>query len=112
SGPLSSANWLPRDRRMSRNNEIRRSGSRRQVVFRLLSVLAGISVACAMGEVGLRISGYGRSYFYPFAAFHENDPLIGIRGRVNFTGRLKNREMDAVVVHDEHGFRKPLREIA
>jgi hypothetical protein len=85
---------------------------RREPIFaRLILLSLSLTVACLAGEAGLRVSGYGRSYLNPFHAFHESDDLIGIRGRANFTGRLKNAEMDAVITNDEFGFRKPAREV-
>src|ERR1700722_7521009 len=43
--------------------------------------------------------------------FFEVDDLVGVRGRPNFTGRLKNDEMDASIFNDAAGFRQPAREI-
>jgi lysophospholipase L1-like esterase len=83
----------------------------RPAVLRLLTLVVSVGVACLIGEVALRMGGYGRSYLNPFHAFHESDDLIGIRGRDNFTGRLKNAEMNALIVNDDFGFRKPALEV-
>jgi len=89
-----------------------RFGHRPALFGRLLMLVASVATACLLGEVGLRLTGYGRSYLNPFHAFHESDDLIGIRGRANFTGRLKNAEMDVVISNDAQGFRKPAQEVA
>jgi hypothetical protein len=86
------------------------SGSR-GATFRFLALAFALIFAAGIGEAALRLLGYGRSYFHPFSMFYEIDDLVGIRGRPNFTGRLKNDEMDVVISNDEHGFRKPAREI-
>jgi len=88
-------------------------GPRRPVaLLRLAAVVFGLTLAVGISEATLRLLGYGRSYFHAFSMFHENDDLVGIRGRPHFTGRLKNDEMDAIISNDERGFRKPAREIA
>jgi hypothetical protein len=88
------------------------SGRRPSLFGRSLALAVSVAAACLLGEAGLRVTGYGRSYLNPFHAFHESDDLIGIRGRANFSGRLKNAEMDVVIANDARGFRKPAREVA
>jgi hypothetical protein len=97
---------------MAEQIEMRRSSARRVHIFRLLTVIASIAVACLLSEAVLRVGGYGSSYFNPFRAFHESDDLIGIRGRRNFIGHLKNREIDVVIENDELGFRKAAHPVA
>ncbi len=82
-----------------------RSSGLRLIAFRALALLLAVAFAAGIGEAGLRLLGYRRSYFNPFGMFHERDALIGVRGRANFTGRLKNGEMDAIISNDENGFR-------
>jgi hypothetical protein len=90
-------------------------GQRRQlahpILARLLLLAVGFLFACLLGEGALRVGGYGRSYVNAFSMFFEVDSLVGVRGRPNFTGRLKNDEMDAVISHDARGFRKPALQI-
>jgi lysophospholipase L1-like esterase len=81
----------------------------RTAAFRLLALAFAVVFAAGFGEAALRLLGYGRSYFHPFSMFYEVDDLVGIRGRPNFTGRLKNDEMDVVISNDARGFRKPAR---
>jgi len=97
---------------MAKTIEIRRGGAQRPRIFRLLTLVVSVAVACLLSEAALRVGGYGRSYFNPFRAFHESDDLIGIRGRPNFTGHLKNAEIDVVIENDEFGFRKAARPVA
>jgi hypothetical protein len=92
--------------------KMRRGSARRVHIFRLLTVVASLAVACLLSEAVLRVGGYGGSYFNPFRAFHESDDLIGIRGRPNFIGHLKNREIDVVIENDELGFRKAAHPVA
>jgi hypothetical protein len=88
---------------------------RREIIHplpaRLLLLAVGFLFACLLSESALRIGGYGRSYFNVFSMFFEVDDLVGVRGRPNFTGRLKNDEMDALISNDTRGFRQPAREI-
>ena len=90
-------------------------GPRREMVHplppRLLLLTVGFVFACLLSESALRIGGYGRSYFNAFSMFFEVDNLVGIRGRPNFTGRLKNDEMDALISHDARGFRQPAQQL-
>jgi hypothetical protein len=90
-------------------------GQRRQIAHPILAHLlllaVGFLFACLLGEAALRVGGYGRSYVNAFSMFFEVDGLVGVRGRPNFTGRLKNDEMDAVISHDARGFRKPALQI-
>jgi hypothetical protein len=91
------------------------SGSRREnvplLLARLWLLFGGFLFACLVSEVALRVGGYGRSYFNAFSMFFEVDKLVGVRGRPNFTGRLKTDEMDAVISQDARGFRKPAHEL-
>jgi lysophospholipase L1-like esterase len=84
----------------------------RSIVGRLMLLVGGFLFACLLAEAALRLGGYGRSYVNAFSMFFEVDGLVGVRGRPNFTGRLKNDEMDAVIRHDGRGFRKPAHEVA
>jgi hypothetical protein len=90
-------------------------GLRRPIAHRILARLVALAVgslfACLLSEAALRVGGYGRSYVNAFSMFFEVDSLTGVRGRPNFTGRLKNDEMDAVISHDARGFRKPALQI-
>ena len=84
---------------------IRRSRAWRTVVHRLLACCLSVMVACAVGELALRVGGFSRSYANPFASFHERDPVLGWRGKPHFKARLTQRDYDVVVAHDEYGFR-------
>jgi GDSL-like Lipase/Acylhydrolase family len=75
--------------------------------LRLFALAFAVLLAGGIGEAALRLLGYGRSYVHAFSMFYEVDDLVGVRGRPNFTGRLKNDEMDAIISNDERGFRKP-----
>jgi hypothetical protein len=81
------------------------------ILARLLLLGIGFFSTCLFCEAALRMGGYGRSYVNAFSMFFEVDGLVGVRGRPNFTGRLKNDEMDALISHDERGFRKPLLQV-
>ena len=78
----------------------------RVAAFRLGAVLFALSAACAIAEVGLRAFGYTRSYTNPGGSFHEPHPLVGSRGKPNFCGRLRQRDFDVVIRHNELGFRQ------
>lgn len=97
---------------MAKTDQIRRGGGRRSWLLRLLTLVVSFAFACVLSEAMLRVAGCGRSYFNPFRAFHESDDLIGIRGRPNFVGHLKNSEIDVVIENDEIGFRKAARPVA
>jgi hypothetical protein len=78
----------------------------RKVVFRLVALCLSLVIACAIGEVGLRVAGYNRSYVNPFGAFHQSDSVLGYRGKPDFAGRFHRPDFDVVIVHDENGFRR------
>lgn len=78
----------------------------RKAAFRLGAGALGLVIACAIGEIGLRLAGYGRCSVNPIAGFHECDLLVGWRGRPNATGRFCRPEFDVTVAHNELGFRR------
>lgn len=79
------------------------------ICFRLVSVLCGIVGAVLLGELALRIGGFSPIYANPLNSFHEPHPLVGYRGKPNFSGRFRRAEFDVKIEHDENGFRKQER---
>jgi lysophospholipase L1-like esterase len=63
-------------------------------------------MAAVIAEVALRLGGYSRTYVNPLHSFFEAHSLVGYRGKPDFTGRWRTTEFDAVISHDENGFRK------
>lgn len=71
-----------------------------------MSIVFGIIVAAAIGEVAMRLGGYSPINVNPLNAFHEGHHLLGYRGKPNFTGRFRRSDFDVMISHDENGFRK------
>ncbi|MGH7854973.1 MAG: alginate O-acetyltransferase AlgX-related protein, partial [Candidatus Binatia bacterium] len=59
-----------------------------------------------LGELALRIGGFSPIHVNPLNSFHEADPLVGYRGKPNFSGRFRRPEFDVNIKHDQNGFRK------
>jgi hypothetical protein len=78
----------------------------RKHAFRILAVMLSTGAACGFAELTLRAIGYSRSYVCPFGAFHKADPVLGWRGKPNFSGWWRAGDFDAFIVQTEHGFRK------
>lgn len=74
--------------------------------LRLCAVLCGIAGAVLLGELALRIGGFSPIHVNPLNSFHEAHPLVGYRGKPNFSGRFRRAEFDVNIEHDEKGFRK------
>jgi lysophospholipase L1-like esterase len=74
--------------------------------FCLTAVALALGVTCVAAEVGLRIAGIDQTYLTPLGSFFELDPLLGFRGRPNFSGRFRQTDFDIRVVHDAQGFRR------
>ena len=79
---------------------------RRRFLFRGITLVLAVVVACLAGEVVLRLAGYSRTYVNPLQSFHQFDEKFGHRGRPDFTGRFHRREFDVTVEHDARGFRR------
>jgi hypothetical protein len=77
--------------------------------LRLCALLCGIAGAILLGELALRIGGFSPIHVNPLNSFHEPHPLVGYRGKPNFSGRFRRAEFDANIEHDENGFRKQER---
>ena len=43
----------------------------RRILFPLTALTLALVLACGIGELGLRICGYGRSYTNPMGSFFE-----------------------------------------
>ena len=86
----------------------RRPGRR----FALKLCAITLSVACALAglEIALRAFGYHPSYVNPLSSFHEKDPVLGWRGKKNFTARFIKPWFDVEISHDRNGFRKQVRQ--
>ena len=78
----------------------------RRVLFPLAALTLALVVAGGIGELGLRIGGYGRSYTNPMGSFFEPDGEVGCHGKANFIGRFHGVDFDVVVEHDANGFRR------
>lgn len=75
-------------------------------LVRFTTVIMAIVVALLIAEIAMRVVGYERSYYNPLSSFHEGDALVGYRGKPSFEGRFKTLNFDAIVAHDERGFRR------
>ena len=58
---------------------------------------------CGVGAVAV---GYSRSYVCPFGSFHQPDPVLGWRGKPNFSGRWRQGDFDVFIAQTENGFRR------
>ncbi len=76
-----------------------------RILFPLLALGLGLLAACGMAELLLRAFGYGRNYTNPMSSFFEPDSELGCHGKANFVGRFRRADFDALVEHDEYGFR-------
>jgi lysophospholipase L1-like esterase len=72
----------------------------------MLALALAFVTACGMVELGLRALGYGRNYTNPMGSFFEPDNELGCHGKANFVGRFRRADFDALVEHDENGFRR------
>lgn len=78
----------------------------KKIIFPVVSILLGILVVSGVFEIVLRIGGYSPGNVNTLSAFHDFDPLLGHRGKKNFTGRFKRPEFEVTVANDENGFRR------
>ena len=78
----------------------------RRALFAALAVLLSLLATAVVGEGVLRLAGYSPSNVNPLKSFHEYDPVLGWRGRKNYTARFKRPDFDVVVALDAAGFRK------
>lgn len=75
------------------------------ILTRGLAVAVGIAMAAFVAEVMLRAMGYSPIHVNPLGAFHEGHPLVGYRGKPNFSGRFRRADFDVVIAHDQNGIR-------
>ena len=78
----------------------------RKHVFRSLAVMLSLTVAGGIAELALRTIGYNRSYVSPFASFHQSDPVLGWRGKPNFSGHWRQGDFDVFIAQTDKGFRR------
>jgi lysophospholipase L1-like esterase len=78
----------------------------RKYVFRSLAVMLSLTVAGGIAELSLRTIGYNRSYVSPFSSFHQPDPVLGWRGKPNFSGHWRQGDFDVFIAQTENGFRR------
>lgn len=77
----------------------------RRGLARLSLFAVALILSLLLGELSLRAGGFTPTYINPLGAFHEFDPVIGHRGKANFSGNFKRPEFNVRVVHDANGFR-------
>ncbi len=78
----------------------------RRVLFAVLAVLLSLLATAVVGEGVLRLAGYSPSNVNPLKSFHAYDPVLGWRGRKNYTARFKRPDFDVVIALGADGFRK------
>jgi lysophospholipase L1-like esterase len=78
----------------------------RLILFAVLAILLSLLATAVIGEGVLRLAGYSPTNVNPLKSFHEFDPLIGWRGRKDYTARFKRPDFDVLVAQDAAGFRK------
>jgi lysophospholipase L1-like esterase len=78
----------------------------RRALFAALAVLLSLLATAVVGEGVMRLAGYSPANVNPLKTFHEFDPVLGWRGRKNFTGRFKRPDFDVVISQNADGFRK------
>ena len=61
----------------------------RRLLFVGLAILLSLLATAVVGEGVLRLAGYSPSHVNPLKAFHEYDPVLGWRGRKDYTARFK-----------------------
>jgi lysophospholipase L1-like esterase len=81
---------------------------RRRLLFAVLAILLSLLATAVVGEGALRLAGYSPSHVNPLKAFHEYDPVLGWRGRKNYTARFKRPDFDVIIALDAAGFRKQM----
>jgi lysophospholipase L1-like esterase len=72
----------------------------------LAAIVGSVLLAFGIAEVALRVAGYERSYANALNSFHENDPILGYRGRRNLERRFERPQFNVLIQHDENGFRR------
>lgn len=98
-------NWINdnnKDNSQKRGNPL----SARKFLFPVVSIVLSILLVAVVSEIVLRISGYSPSNVNPLGAFHEFDSNLGHRGRRLVSGHFRRPEFDALITHDENGFRR------
>jgi lysophospholipase L1-like esterase len=78
----------------------------KRIAFVLAAVAGSVVLALAVAEVGLRIARHERSYVSALGSFHENDPVLGYRGRRGLERRFERPQFNVLVKHDAQGFRR------
>ena len=86
--------------------ENRKSSFRNSFLFPLLAIMIAVTITATGLEIILRLAGYSPGNVNPLKAFHNVDPLLGIRGKKNYASHFRRPEFDAFIVHNERGFRK------
>jgi lysophospholipase L1-like esterase len=74
--------------------------------FVVAAVVGASLLALAVAEVVLRVAGSEETYVNALNSFHENDAVLGYRGRPGLRRRFRRPGFDVLVVHDEKGFRR------
>jgi len=78
----------------------------RRALFAALAILLSLLASAVVGEGVLRLAGYSPSNVNPLKSFHQYDPVLGWRGRKDYTARFERPDFDVLVVLDSAGFRK------
>ncbi len=73
--------------------------------FKTIAILLAVIVTVLALETAMRLGGYTPAFINPLRSFHVKDPLIGWKGKKNFTGRFKRPSFDAIIKQDSNGFR-------
>jgi len=79
---------------------------RPSVLGRLVLIVLGLLVATAMAELALRTVFTIPEVANPLYSFHESDPVLGWRGKSNWTARFRRPDFDALVTHGPDGWRR------
>jgi lysophospholipase L1-like esterase len=82
-------------------------GPRHPVFARLALILVGAIIAAVLTELALRTVFTIPEVANPLYSFHESDPVLGWRGKRDWTARFRRPEFDALIAHGPDGWRSP-----
>jgi lysophospholipase L1-like esterase len=77
------------------------------VAGRLAMIVVGGLGAVVMAELALRTVFTIPEVANPLYSFHESDPVLGWRGKRDWTARFRRQDFDALIAHGPDGWRRP-----
>jgi hypothetical protein len=77
----------------------------RSLLIKTTLLVASVTLALGLAELGLRLAHYGEASRVRLDKFTEYDPLLGWRHRPNSSGELRTSEYRTTVQYNSNGWR-------